>query len=509
MKEAVTCSLMKALDANTIQNIGIPSLVLMERAALKTSEEIEKKISRKKSRERILCVCGSGNNGGDGIAVARILYLHGYHAEILMAGNPKHMTAETRQQLIIAKNNQVPVVNNPEFHEYTTIVDAIFGVGLARPIQGRYKELIHAMNQADAWKIAVDIPSGINGDTGAIMGTAFQADLTVTFAFYKTGLCLYPGRRLAGQVIVADIGIYRKKGLMEQKWYLENQDIQALPRRNPEGNKGTFGKVLAVAGKSGMCGAAYFCAAAALSCGAGMVRILTEKDNRIPLQSMLPEAIVDCGEKESDYLKAFDWCDVLILGPGLGVSEKSRQKVLWFLKKAHTEKKRLILDADGLNLLSENPDWKSYLGEHGILTPHMGEMSRLTRKSIQILQADRTEAAAEFAHETGSICVLKDACTVTAGPDCGHYFNLSGNPGMAAAGSGDILSGVLAGMFCMYNGQKLSLKETVRLTALGVFIHGRAGDLAAEEKGQYGMTAGDLIPAVSKAIEYGGEYEKI
>ena len=506
MKKAVSCSLMKKLDQNTIQKMGIPSLVLMERAAVKTAEEIEKKLKKGETEEKILCVCGSGNNGGDGIAVARILFLHGYHSEIFLAGNPSHMTEETKQQYRIAQNYQVPVVNNPEWQEYTTIVDALFGVGLARPVKGRYADLIRDMNLTSGWKVSVDIPSGINGDTGEVMGTAFSADMTVTFAFRKTGLCLYPGKKFAGKTVTADIGIYEAPELMAPCYILEDSDIKKLPKRNPEGNKGTFGKVLAVAGSIGMCGAAYFCAAAALAAGAGMVKILTEKDNRIPLQVLLPEAIIDCSEEPKDWEKALDWCDVLIIGPGLGKSGRSRKILSWFLE--HTwRKKPMILDADGLNLLADNPELKKFLGKQTVLTPHIGEMSRLTGKTVTELQKDRISASRELAKETGAVCVLKDACTVTASPDGAVWLNLSGNPGMAAAGSGDVLTGVLAGMFCAERENNLSQPD--KTAALGVYIHGRAGDLAAKTKGEYGMKAGDLLPAVSEVTGYGGRYEKI
>ena len=185
MKEVVSCERMKQLDAYTIEKRGIPSCVLMERAALKTVEEMEKVFHKNNTEEKILCVCGSGNNGGDGIAIARILFLHGYQAEIYVAGNHSSFTHETARQLSIASNYHVPVVNNPQWREYTTIVDAVFGVGLARPVMGKYKELIETMNRMTAWKVAVDIPSGVNGDTGAVMGAAFEADLTVTFGFLR------------------------------------------------------------------------------------------------------------------------------------------------------------------------------------------------------------------------------------------------------------------------------------------------------------------------------------
>lgn len=509
MKEIVTCQEMKALDRNTIEKMKVPSCVLMERAALKTAEEMEKFFAERKEKERILCVCGSGNNGGDGAALARILFLHGFQAEIYMAGSQEHMTEETKRQLEIAGNYHVPIVNNPEWGEYTTIVDAIFGVGLTRPVEGRYAELIRRMNQTGAWKVAVDIPSGVNGDTGMEMGTAFHADLTVTFGFVKAGLCLYPGRLLAGRTAAADIGIYRKPGERGKYFIMEKEDLAGLPARPPYGNKGTFGKVLAVAGSPGMCGAACFCGAAAFASGAGMVRIFTPEENRIPLQTLLPEAILTCEKGEEAMETAFRWCDVLIIGPGLGTSGGSAESAFWFLKKAFQEKKPVILDADGLNLLSENPGWKPFLGGNVIVTPHMGEMSRLTGKSIEEIKKNRIEAAVSYAEETGTVCVLKDACTVTAGPDGEAFINLSGNSGMGVAGSGDVLCGVLAGMACMFRHSPEGTASLLKPAALGVFLHGKAGDRAAEKKGQYGMTAGDLIPEISYALQDGGSHEAL
>lgn len=199
---------------------------------------------------------------------------------------------------------------------------------------------------------------------------------------------------------------------------------------------------------------------------------------------------------------------MILMGPGLGISEKTRFKVHWFLEKALSGKK-VVLDADGLNLLAENPSWKNLLGSHVILTPHMGEMSRLTGKSIGELQDSREASALEYARASGSVCVLKDACTVTTGSDGTVWYNLSGNAGMATAGSGDVLAGVLAGMLCMYRGEALSVGEMTEIAALGVFIHGRAGDLAAENKGMYGMKAGDLLLTIPEVLKYGGRHEEI
>lgn len=498
MKQIVTCKEMKTLDGNTINKMGVPSCVLMERAALKVAEEIEARLEERKHKEHILCVCGSGNNGGDGVAIARILKLHGYQTSLYLVGNPEHRTEEMQRQLNIAANYQVPVVNNLETEEYTTIVDAIFGVGLSRPVEGKYKDVIAALNQMDAWKVAVDIPSGVNGDTGAELGIAFRADLTVTFAFRKAGLCLYPGRKFSGKVVVADAGIYESDEVQEHLWQTEKADLTCLPGKIPDGNKGTFGKILIVAGSPGMCGAAYLSASGAFATGAGMVKIVTSEENRIPLQTMLPEAMLDC---DDDYAKDFDWCDVVVVGPGLGISEKSADKVQWFLKAAIETGKPLVLDADGLNLLAQHPEWKKYLAGHVTLTPHMGEMSRLTGKTVKELQMDRIAAARELAGETGAVCVLKDACTVTAAPDGTAWISLEGNPGMATAGSGDVLSGILAGVQAMFLQSKNAPEDTGRRAALGVLIHGMAGDLAAEEVGMAGMKAGDIVRGAVKVLK--------
>lgn len=449
MKEVLTCSRMKALDTNTIENMGIPSCVLMERAALATVEEMRKHFREK---EHVLVVCGSGNNGGDGIAIARLLHLSGIFAELWLLGKEEKMTAETARQLQIARSYSVPEVNNPKLCEYTTIVDAIFGVGLSRPIEGHYGRSIESLNALDAFKVAVDIPSGINGDTGRIMGTAFRADLTVTFAFRKRGHCFYPGRDFSGEIKVADIGIYTASDGEHSAFHLEKSDLALLPELLPWGNKGTFGKILLIAGSPGMCGAAYLSAAAALKSGAGMVKIQTAEENRIPLQSLLPEAMVSCTFHEEENRRNLDWCDVLIIGPGLGCSPEGRERAEWFL--SHGKGKPVVLDADGLNFLSRHPDWKQYLGANTILTPHVGEMSRLLACSVGEIQDSPVKAASCYAEETGTVCVLKDACTVTADAEGGLCLNLSGNAGMATAGSGDVLAGILGGVLCMYLKEK-------------------------------------------------------
>lgn len=496
MKEIVTCQQMKALDAQTIEEKKMPSCVLMERAALAVADEMERLLTE---NERVLVVCGGGNNGGDGVAIARILYLRGIHAEIFLMEKEESCTPETRRQIEIADSYGVPKVNNPGWSEYTTIVDAVFGVGLSRPIEGRCADIIREMNAARAKKVAVDMPSGINGDNGMEMGIAFLADLTVTFAYRKRGLCFYPGRMYAGEVVVADVGIYRDPETESMAWHLEPEDLNLLPPRNPRGNKGTFGKVLLVAGSPGMCGAVYLSAEAALRSGAGMVKIQTPQENRTPLQVLLPEAMISCDFCEEENQRLLEWCDVLLIGPGLGTDPTSAKRAGWFLTHGCTAGKPVILDADGLNLLAAHSEWEEYLGNNVIVTPHIGEMSRLVKKSIGEIQNSMAETASAYARRTGTVCVLKDACTAIADSSGSLCLNILGNAGMATAGSGDALAGILAAVFCMYLAKEDAPDNCLK-AALGVTLHALCGDAAAGKLGMRSMTARDIIRALSGVL---------
>ena len=529
MKKLLYSGQMKALDAYTIEQIGIPSPVLMERAAL----EVVLRIKARGCCGRILVLCGTGNNGGDGIAVARILFQQGFDSAYYVAGNEAHYTDQTRLQISIADALGVPRIYDPEPERPSVLVDALFGVGLSRPVTGEYARLIDWMNRMDAWKIAVDIPSGVDADTGQILGTAFRADETVTFAFGKPGLYLDPGRALAGKVSVAEIGVtWQEKAFTTvhcsgSRRLLEKADLQPLLYREPAGHKGTFGKVLAVAGSAGMCGAAYLCGAAALRTGCGMVRIQTPQENRIPLQTLLPEAMIACSDREADWQAYLDWADVLIIGPGLGTDENALRRFSWFLHGAWEQKKPVVLDADGLNLLSAFPEnYKGWLDEGVILTPHIGEMSRLTGKNPADLTADRIRAAHETAQKYGAACIMKDAASVTASPTGEVYINTTGNNGMGTAGSGDVLAGVLGGLLALNCRREISKPDDpaiiadggpyyasgrrdaprglstpgVFIAAAGVYLHGMAGDLAAMEEGPHAMTAGSIVNHIGRAI---------
>ena len=330
MNYAVTAQQMKAIDQNTIQEIGIPSMVLMERAALAVAEAAEQVADERGlgKKARILAVCGTGNNGADGVAAGRILQGRGYEVRLWFVGNPMHDSEEMKAQKRIAGNLQIPQENAETDRDLSCdiILDAVFGIGLGREITGAYREVLERLDalreQCGAAVIAVDTPSGIHGSTGEVMGIALAADVTVTFGYPKTGLLLYPGKQYAGALVIADIG-FPEASLLKSGWdakLLTPADLNWLPKRRADGNKGTFGKVLVIAGSRGMSGAAYFSALAAYRTGAGLVKILTVPENRSILQAQLPEAIVSCydPEQEEEMQKILEkecaWADVIGLG---------------------------------------------------------------------------------------------------------------------------------------------------------------------------------------------------
>ncbi len=485
---------MKMSDANTIHHFKVPSLVLMERAALWVAEEIEKQTV---VGSRVLLVCGAGNNGGDGLAVGRMLWQKGYCVTVVMPGEHTRISEETQQQKVILKAYGIEVLTEIPAESFDVVVDALFGIGLARELQGVYLETVDKMNGMEGYKVAVDIPSGIHADSGAVMGTGFRADVTVTFAFKKLGLVLYPGAEYAGQVKVKDIGIGLESFLEEpvRFWEPEQRDLLRVPQRNAYSNKGTYGKILVAAGCKNMAGAAFLSGKAAYITGAGLVRIYTEEANREIIQQLLPEAVLEVYEPGEDFLnelkESADWADVIVAGPGIGTGEPAVKIVRTILLNA---KVPVILDADGLNIAANHKEWLKEANSPVIITPHLGEMARLVEKSIFDIQKQLLQVACQFAKEYNVICILKDARTITALPDGTVYINTSGNNGMATAGAGDVLTGVLAGLIA----QGLT-PETA--APLGVYLHGAGGDCILTDTGSYGMMAQDIVTGVGKVMQ--------
>ena len=484
---------MKECDRVTIQEFGVSSMVLMERAALACVEELYK--SNADVSGKILVVCGSGNNGGDGFAIARLLHLDGRDVTVHFAGKETSCTPETLQQKRICEAYGVNFCSKPQIHEYTVIIDALFGIGLSREVTGTYAELIEKINRSNAFVLAADISSGVHSDTGAILGTAVRADLTVTFAFEKPGHYLGDGREYSGKTVLRQIGITKEslKGTAAHFHCYGREDIQRLPKRPGNAHKGSCGKVLLIAGSREMCGAAVLSAKAAYCMGAGLVRVFTDACNKPVIQQSIPEALVNCcddGCKENlgEFL---DWADAVVIGPGLSMKKKKLEILSQVLKFCS---KPLILDADALNLTAAHDlDLTAYRGEI-LVTPHLGEMARLCQKTIQEIRTDLPAAACEFAKKSRAVCVLKDAGTVVSDGST-LYVNTSGNSGMATGGSGDVLAGMLGALAA----QQMPLYDAARL---GVYLHGWAGDAAAKQKAMRSMLASDIIEGLSEVLKY-------
>lgn len=490
----VNAAQMKAADQYTIQKLGVPSLELMEHAAQACVQVLE---DEKVDLSHVCVVCGSGNNGGDGFAIARILQNNRYSVETFCVGNPEHYTEETQEQMHRLQECGGKITYGmPQEDSYSVVIDAVFGVGLSRKVEGRYRKVIEQMNRMRGTKFAVDIPSGLSATTGCILGCAFKADYTVTFQLKKIGLELSQGRAMAGRVIVPDIGISTDSICEDQEIVrTAGKDIyrKMLPDRPEDSNKGTYGRLLVIAGSKGMAGAAYLNAHAAYMTGAGLVRIYTSSDNREILQTLLPEAIITTYEEynKEELLSLLTWADGVCIGSGLGMSrlsEKILKTVIEYVKVP------CLIDADGLNLLAENNNYLNQMAERRfVITPHMKEMSRLTGTPVEELKADRIQILKDFISRYRITCVLKDSRTLIASEEKGIRMNLTGNSAMAKAGSGDVLAGVISGW--MVQG-----KEAEDAAELGTYIHGLSGDLAKFEKGVYSVMARDLIEYISKAL---------
>lgn len=490
----VNAAQMKAADQYTIQKLGVPSLELMEHAAQACVQVLE---DEKVDLSHVCVVCGSGNNGGDGFAIARILQNNRYSVETFCVGNPEHYTEETQEQMHRLQECGGKITYGmPQEDSYSVVIDAVFGVGLSRKVEGRYRQVIEQMNRMRGTKFAVDIPSGLSATTGCILGCAFKADYTVTFQLKKIGLELSQGRTMAGRVIVPDIGISTDSICEDQEIVrTAGKDIyrKMLPDRPEDSNKGMYGRLLVIAGSKGMAGAAYLNAHAAYMTGAGLVRIYTSSDNREILQTLLPEAVITTYEEynKEELLSLLTWADGVCIGSGLGMSrlsEKILKTVIEYVKVP------CLIDADGLNLLAENKNYLNQMAERRfVITPHMKEMSRLTGISVEELKADRIQILKDFSSRYRITCVLKDSRTLIASEEKGIRMNLTGNSAMAKAGSGDVLAGVISGW--MVQG-----KEAEDAAELGTYIHGLSGDLAKFEKGVYSVMARDLIEYISKAL---------
>ncbi|MCR4808029.1 MAG: NAD(P)H-hydrate dehydratase [Lachnospiraceae bacterium] len=503
MEYILTADEMKKCDEYTINNYHVPSAVLMERAALKCVAAI---IHDKFNLKRVLVVCGSGNNGGDGLAIARIFHERKIKVDILLAGSPVHMSPETIQNLESAKAYGIPIRSSVKDDEYTLIIDAIFGIGLNRNIErdtAAFIEGINSFKENGTKIVSVDIPSGINATTGEVMGAAIKADMTVTFGYYKRGLLMYPGASHAGRIMLANIGITDESfgDIKPDLKFVTKKDFLSCKglKRKDHSHKGTFGKVLIIAGSEEMGGCAYLAALSCFKAGAGMVRVFTHIQNKQLLSERLPEAIIDTYDDTIDQAKlaeAVKWADVTAIGPGIGKDKRAAALFEFAFFKSNGP---LVIDADALKILRKyKVTLKKGIGRDVIITPHIGEFARFIEKNKDDVMDELISATIDTAGTYNLTCVTKDARTVIASPDGECCINITGNNGMATAGMGDCLFGIIAAFL----GRGLGAYDAA---VYGCYLHGAAGDAAALKTGKSGLMASDLVAELKGLLEAADE----
>lgn len=512
MKEyLVTASQMKQYDQNTINVHRMPSLLLMERAALVTVEALQRIFEAESTRAVV--ISGSGNNGGDGLAVGRLLLLSGYSVDFVLLAEPSECTEATRHQAAILQSYGARIFGRIEdiTYDMDIVVDALLGVGLSRPVTGKYAAAVDWINEQDAFVCSIDIPSGISADTGEILGCAVRADLTVTYAFRKLGQMLYPGAGYCGRLVCGQIGIDERSFCgQEPDWYTY-QGIQKgiLRERVPDGNKGTFGKALVIAGSKQTCGAAMLAAKSVFRTGAGMVKVVTAIENRDTVLQYVPEAMIvtygtDEAETESRvdgqekfwslFKEAVSWADCILIGPGIGQGKMAKELLVYCIEENNLP---LVIDADGLNLLAQDQKLQAHMTRRDgevILTPHLGEFGRLYGCDTRACKEHLTQYPRLLSERLKATIVCKDARTVVTQERGASYLNTTGNAGMATAGSGDVLAGMIAGLIA----QGISGWEAA---VTGTYLHGLSGDMAAEIMSQDAMTAADIIAQIPAAIK--------
>lgn len=551
MSYLVNTEEMQRADETTISHFGVPQLVLMERAALAAEYFILQRWPQFSAESaRILIAVGNGNNGGDGAALARLFYLRGHRVTVLAGGNAEKYSAALAcqmeildryraegkkrqntvswQALRILTDDMWQAESRRDGEAYDLVVDALFGIGLSRPMSGIYREKVEWLNSLPGKKAALDIPSGVSAQDGSIWGLCFQADLTVTFGFLKAGMLLYPGKGFCGDIRTAKIGITAESFLgkypagitFDRGDEARRECLNAFLRREEDSHKGSYGKVLLLAGSAGAPGAALLAGEAVLRSGAGMLRLVSSPENRDLVLNGLPEAMYQETAEQTEWEKMLDWCDVVVAGPGIGQGQEAEESLLKIVTLMSEKKLRkpLVLDADGLNLAasSENPArlLRDYTASGGIviMTPHMAEFARLLHCTVKELQGERMRRAEQYVRESGVILVSKDAATLVCyadGKGAFHYYiNQTGNSGMATAGCGDVLSGIV-GAFAALTAVRLRGRKAesdsdesgakaayFEAAYRAVYMHGLAGDRAAGKYGEASMKAGDLIGAL-------------
>lgn len=501
-----TVAQMRSLDREAIERYAIPETLLMENAALAVYTVIRKQIGVRGKRFAVFC--GTGNNGGDGLAVARKLLSEGGIPGIYIVGDPEKFGGAAKTNLEIVKKIPVELAQVNSCETVTAavaradaVVDGIFGTGLTRKVEGVYRELIEIINNSKKPVFSIDIPSGIHGDTGKPMGAAVRADHTVTFGAPKLGNILYPGFAFCGRLAVSRISFPPQLQLREDL-RVELNDPAPLPERKADGHKGDFGDVLFVCGAKRYYGAPYFAALSFLRGGGGYARLALPASMCpyiaaggpeivfIPQEETASGSIALCNK--NDLLTLSEKVDLIVIGCGLSLDGETQKLVRELVRGVQ---KPVLIDGDGITAICGEKALISKRRSPTVLTPHLGEMSRITKRGVGEIDENRVAVLQQEAVDLGAIIVLKGAHSLIGYPDGSVSINLSGNSGMATAGSGDVLAGTIAAMF----GLGLSVEDSVRT---GVFVHGLSGDLSADSIGEDGITAQDILDTLPRAVQH-------
>ncbi|CAH9017038.1 NAD(P)H-hydrate dehydratase [Candidatus Nitrosacidococcus sp. I8] len=478
----------RQLDQYAIEQLKIPSITLMERAGVVALKQLRKHWPYAR---RIVVVCGSGNNGGDGYILARLAHEMGLYIILCQIGDGSKLNADALQAKQSFINRGIPILPfHPQYLKCSdVIVDAIFGTGINREITGMWAKAIHGINSFDHPVLSIDIPSGLCGDTGNILGVAVKANLTVSLIGLKQGMFTYLGSNHCGKVSFDSLQLpdCAYKSITPEVYRLNLQkELSVLPFRIPSGHKGSYGHVLIIGGEEGMSGAVRMAGEAAYRVGAGLVSIATRKSHAILLNLTRPELMCHGVENIEQLTPLLNKATVIIIGPGLGQSAWSQ---MMFHQILNVSSRPLVVDADALNLLAKNP----VKHDHWVITPHPAEAGRLLNNSTLEIQQDRFTAARTLQQRYGGVSILKGNGTLVCGENQPLGLSTAGNPGMATGGMGDVLSGVIGGLLA----QGLTLIEAARL---GVLLHGTAGDQVAQIHGERGLMASDLMPYLQHLV---------
>jgi hydroxyethylthiazole kinase-like uncharacterized protein yjeF len=496
---------MKDLDRRAIEEFGISQELLMENAGQAVYFVILQELGIK--RNKFVVFCGGGNNGGDGLVVARKIHSNGGEVKVFLLDDEVKFRGAAKKNFEIVSGMPIemsrissidPVI--PELLDCDAVVDAIFGTGLVRKVGGIYKDAIELINESQGTVFSVDIPSGINGNSGEVMGVAVRADYTVTFGLPKLGNMLYPGYEHCGKLYVSHISFPPSLHDSDSIKVAINSPVE-IPERRKDTHKGSYGKALFIAGSSSYLGAPYFSALSFLKAGGGLSYLATARSIS-PFIAGKGSEIVFVPQKETpsgsialenkdELLEFSQTVDMVILGPGLSLAKETQELVR---KLAPKIDKPLLIDGDGITAIAGDLGRINKREAPTILTPHLGEMSRLAKMEISAINKNKTDVLQRTAKELNATIILKGAHSLIGYPDGTVFINVSGNSGMATAGSGDVLTGTIAAMY----GLGLALEDAVRM---GVFIHGFSGDVAAVDIGEDGVTAQDILDSLPETVK--------